>query len=71
MKSCEHFRMQQSESVKTYTFIHSFLDYFPYRLLQSIESSLYYTTGSCYLFILYIVICIMSIPLPNLFPLIP
>ena len=39
----------------TYTYIHSFLDYFPYRPLQSVEqSSLCYTIGPYQLCVLYI-----------------
>ena len=40
---------------------------FPYRLLQNIEcSSLCYIVGPCWLFILYIVVCICQFQTPNL-----
>ena len=58
--------------VYTYTHIYTsisvlFQILFPYRLLQDTEhSSLCYTVGPCWLFILYIVVCICSSQTPNL-----
>ena len=52
--------IQQSNSVThTDTYIHSFLFFFHYSLLQDIEySSLCYTVGPCCLSTLYTVVCI-------------
>ena len=51
----------------SYTYIPSFSDSFPYRLLQNTESSsLCYTVGPYWLSILHIVMCIYSSQLPNL-----
>ena len=50
----------------TYIFI-IFQILFPYRLLQNIEySSLCYTVGPCWLFTLYIVVCVFQSQAPNL-----
>ena len=50
----------------TYIFI-IFQILFPYSLLQNIEySSLCYTVGPCWLFTLYIVVCVFQSQAPNL-----
>ena len=59
LQSCVSFCCTAKWISYMYTYIHSFLDSIPYRLLQNIEySSLCYTVGPCFLSILYIVVCI-------------
>ena len=53
-----------------YIYLHSFLDPFPILSLQNIEqSSLCYTVGTCWLCILYIVVCICWSQIPIFIPL--
>ena len=52
LQCCVSFRCRAKSFIYTYTYIHSFSDFSPCRLLQHIEqSSLCYTVGPCWLFI--------------------